>query len=113
MFGKTLYDLLKPIRSTVTKLTGSAAKLVSPLSLSPGFKVAAGIVMLVIVLLMLCGCSTASRTVRPPLPPQAQPRTVPDFTGRTHRDILLHAIEVKEGWLSCEQDKRSIRELYK
>lgn len=113
MLGKTLYDLLKPIRSTATKLTDFVGNLVPLPSLSPGFRMmAVGIGMLVILLLMLSGCSTSSRTVRPPLPPQAQPRMIPDFAGRTHRDILLYGIEMKEGWLGCEMDKKAIRRLY-
>lgn len=112
MLGKTLNGLLKLTVSTVSKLTASTARLVEPLSLSPAFKAVVGTVMLVIVLFWLFGCSTPSRTVRPTLPPQANARTVPDFNGRTHRDILLHAIEVKEGWLACEADKSAIRKLY-
>ena len=46
------------------------------------------------------------------MPPQANARAVPDFNGRTHRDVLLHAIEVKEGWLACEAEKKVIRKLY-
>lgn len=112
MLLPTLKNLLKLTVSTVSKLTDSAGKLVAPLSPSPGFKALAGTVMLAIVLFWLFGCSTQSRTVRPTMPPQANARAVPDFNGRTHRDILLHAIEVKEGWLSCEQDKVAIRRLY-
>ena len=59
---------------------------------------------------LLSGCSP--RIVRPPLPPQADARTVTPFTGATYRDVTLYAIETRTGWLSCEQDKRAIRQVY-
>ncbi len=57
------------------------------------------------------GCSP--RIVRPPLPPQADARTVTPFTGATYRDVTLYAIETRTGWLSCEQDKSAIRQVYR
>ena len=64
-----------------------------------------------LICFMLLGC--ASRQVnQPPLPAQAQPRVIPAFKGETPRQIILWAVDLREGWESCEYDKQVWRELY-
>lgn len=105
--------LLKQLENMLSNLLPSVLTLPSLLSELPRFlKKAALIVLCLLLLWMLFGC-TATRTVRPPLPPQADARQINDFHGRTHRDVMRYAIEMREGFMSCEADKASIRSLYK
>lgn len=61
-----------------------------------------------LICFMLLGC--ASR--HPLLPAQAQPRVIPAFKGETPRQVILWAVDLREGWESCEYDKQVWRELY-
>lgn len=67
------------------------------------------LVLFLLVLSMCSGCQP--RVIRPDLPPQADPRPLPPFNGKTYRDALHYIPEIRESFLSCEQDKRTIREV--
>lgn len=97
----TLKNLLQPVKS-----------LLKPLDLSPRWLTMGVLIGCCLLLLVMCsGCTP--RTIRPPLPPQAEPRPMPQFTGQTFRDSILWSIEVREWGMSCEADKGAIREVYR
>lgn len=113
MRDSMLNRLLRPLASMTKNLQQYVLTARELLPLSPGFRwVAASIVLCLLLLLTLSGCAPQTKTVRPPLPSQAQPRLVPDFTGSTHRDVLMYAIELREGWLSCESEKGVWRHMH-
>ena len=103
--------LLQRVENTVENLLASANKPLALLAVLP--KPLVTIVLIALCLLffsLLCGCSP--RMVKPTLPPQAEPREMPVFAGKTNRDTVLYAIEVREWGLSCEADKAAIRKVY-
>lgn len=98
LLGNTLGSLLTPVN-----------KLLDRLPVSPSFVTTAALI--VILAMLLLGCSPA-KTVKPTLPPQADAREVTVFSGRTHRDVMLYSVQLREGWLSCESDKAAIRSVF-
>lgn len=85
---------------------------VTPRELRPLLRTAALIVLFLLIFSALSGCTTV-KTVKPPMPPQAQARPLPPFHGQTYRDAILYLIEVREWGMSCEADKSAIRRMYK
>ena len=66
-----------------------------------------------LTLLLMCSGCTTTKTVRPPLPPQADARPMPRFLGSTYRDSIQYTLEVREWGMGCEADKTAIRRMYK
>lgn len=88
--------LLKPLTQISVRLAPSRALLVT----------IALIVLCLLMFLLLSGCANQpSRS----LPAQAEPRPMPQFKGRTHRDALMHIPELRQWGMSCEADKEAIR----
>lgn len=105
--------LLRRLGNTVKNLLDSVDKRVARLGSWRHFLVMAAWTLFCLgLLLTLLGCAPQTRIVRPPLPPQAEPRPMPQFTGSTYRDSILWGIEVREWGLSCEADKGVIRRVY-
>lgn len=103
--------LLKRASDMLGSFLESGRSLLSGLRLSPDWlTTAASIVLLILLLCALLGCSP--RTIRPTLPPQAEPREIPDFQGQTYRDVILYVIELRESAMACEADKGAIRYLF-
>lgn len=112
MLGTKLYVLRKQVSSTLGNLLKPAGRLLQPLGTLPRWlTTGAWIVGLVLLCWMCFGC-TQTRIVRPPLPPQAEPREVPSFQGQTYRDVILYVIELKETAQASEADKAAIRRVY-
>lgn len=104
--------LLTQLGNTTKSLLGSVKPLLGRLNLSSRpLMMAALIVGFLILCFVLCGCSP--RMVRPSLPPQADPRPVPEFEGRTYRDVLLYVVELRESCQASEADKAAIRDVFK
>lgn len=97
----TLGNLLKPVKGLLETL--------------PPFGKPAWIALMLLTVLILAMCSgcTPAKTVRPSLPPQADPREMPAYDGQTFRDAILYLIEVREWGMQCEADKSAIRQVYK
>lgn len=105
--------LLMRLGSTVKTLLDSVDRRVERLGPFPQFLgMLAWMLLCLGLLLTLFGCTT-TRTVRPPLPPQAEARELPSFQGKTYRDVILYVIELKEAAQQSEADKAAIRRLYK
>lgn len=98
--GSTLRNLLAPVNPLLGRLR---------LLLRPPL-MAALICVCLILFLALSAC--APQTVRPTLPAQADARSIPDFEGKTYRDVLQYVIELREGWQASEADKAAIRSVY-
>lgn len=103
--------LLKRLASSAQNLIGSVSNRLE--NLQPFGKLATivWIAVLILLLIVLCGCSP--RTVKPSLPAQAQAREMPTYDGQTYRDAILYLIEVREWGMSCESDKAAIRSVFK
>lgn len=110
MLLSKLHPLLKQASGTLKSLLAPALKRLdrSPLFL-PSLMMAA---LMLFFLLTLSGCST-TKTVKPTLPAEAQPRTAPKFHGKTYRDAMKYVAELKEYGLQCEADKEAIRYVFK
>lgn len=105
--------LLQRLRSTLTTSLKPVAKLLRPqIKLPKSLTMVALIVGSVLICWLLWGCAPQTRVVRPPLPPQAEPREVPSFQGQTYRDVILYVIELKETAYQSEADKAAIRRIY-
>lgn len=107
--------LLQRLRSMLkTSLRPVAGLLTVRVKLSKRQMMVASIATLAILFacFFLMGCAPQTRIVRPPLPPQAQPREVPSFQGQTYRDVILYVIELKETAQQSEADKAAIRRVY-
>lgn len=100
--GSTLANLLKPVSNLLTVRVKLPKHLMT----------AALIGLCLLGFFLLSGC-TPAKTIKPPLPPQADPRPLPRFTGSTYRELILWSIDVRESFLSCEADKAAIRRMYK
>ncbi len=98
--GDTLRSLLRPVDGLLDKLTPFGKPVM----------MAALIVVFLILCSALSGC--APRTIRPTLPPQAEPREIPAFEGQTYRDVILYVIELREVAQQSEADKAVIRRVY-
>lgn len=104
---------LRPLANMLDSLLENVRELLDRLpQLRTVLTMAALIVACLLTLSMLSGCSQRVKTVRPPLPAQADPRQMPQFHGETYRDAILYIIEVREWGLTCEADKRAIRQLW-
>lgn len=79
--------------------------------LSANRTTAVWIVIILLLLVLLSGCAAPTKQPYQRLPPQAQPRPVPEYSGKTYRDVILHLIELRESNLSCEADKAVIRQV--
>lgn len=108
MLGTKLYVLRKQVSSTLGNLLRPANALLGKVGLSVNWLMMAVLIGLLVV--MLCACSP--RVVRPSLPPQAEPQQVPQFEGKTYRDVLLYVIELREACYASEADKAAIRYVY-
>ena len=93
--GWLLDNLLSPVKRLTERLAPSRTFLT----------MIALVVLSLLVLSMLSGCATASRSV----PPQLDPRPMPPFNGQTYRDALIHIPELREWGMSCEADKAASR----
>lgn len=114
MLGKTLYDLRKRGESTLRNLLRPVGELLTVRVKLPKLPMTAVWIALCLLLFwMLCGCTPVKKGGSiPPLPPQADPRPMPRFTGNTFRDSILWGIEVREWGMSCEADKSVLRRVY-
>lgn len=65
------------------------------------------VILMILAAVLLSGC--ASQKVSACAIPESLlvPKEVPPFTGKTNREIGIFAVEMREGWKSCEQDKRA------
>ena len=103
--------LLQRLGDTLENLRQRALLPLWRLGISPRLVMTAALIGLFLMgCLALSGC--APRTVRPTLPPQADPRPVPQFQGKTYRDVILYVIELKESCQASEADKAAIRRVY-
>lgn len=100
---RRLGDMLDSLLNRASRLAASLPRLPDPVTT----------VALIVGLLLMCwalsGCSPRVQTVKPVLPPQAEARPMPAFTGDTYRDAILYLIEVREWGMACEYDKDAIR----
>lgn len=104
---------LKQLGNTLGSLLGPVVKPLRPqFKLPKSLTMVASIVGLALICWLLWGCAPQTRIVRPPLPPQAEPREVPSFQGQTYRDVILYVIELKEVAQQSEADKAAIRRVY-
>lgn len=103
-----LLDSLKPLGSTLASLLRPVGKLLRLPKMLPRSLMTAA---LIATFLVICFCLSACnpKIVRPSLPPQADPRPVPAFNGRTYRDVILYVIELRESCQASEADKAAIR----
>lgn len=105
--------LLQRLSSTLKTSLSPVAKLLRPqIKLPKSLTMVVSIGLLALLLWLLWGCAPQTRIVRPPLPPQAEPREVPSFQGQTYRDVILYVIELKETAQASEADKAAIRRVY-
>lgn len=103
-------DLLSRIGSILGSLQGFVSNRLLPVRLWPKFPMMIALAVTCLLLLLMCsGCQP--RTVRPELPHQADPRPLPPFNGKTYRDALQYIPELREAFLACEADKRTIRKV--
>lgn len=106
--------LLKRLGSTLSNLLPPVDKLLTfHVKLPKWTMTAVWTGLLLLACWMLFGCTTQTRTVRPPLPPQADARPMPRFLGSTYRDSIQYTLEVREWGMGCEADKTAIRRMYK
>lgn len=114
MLGKRLYDSRKRLESTLRNLIGRVVRQIDGLGSSFGYLTTVVWTAIFLLALAICcsGCAPQIRTVRPPLPPQAQAREVPSFQGQTYRDVILYVIQLKEVAQQSEADKAAIRRVY-
>jgi hypothetical protein len=63
---------------------------------------------LVLCLFLLTGCAAPVCKAIPPLP-SLNPRPVPEWQGKTYRDLLTYTVEVHESAEASEADKRAAR----
>ncbi len=110
MLLSRLHPLLKRASDTLKSLLAPVKKLLDTSPLSPIFLMMA--VSILFCLLLLSGCST-TKTVKPTLPAEAQPRSAPKFHGKTYRDAMKYVAELKEYGRQCEADKAAIRYVFK
>ncbi len=104
--------LLKQLESTLKSLPALGNKLLRALPRFPDPLTTVALIALTLLILVTCsGC--APRTVRPSLPPQADPRPMPLYDGKTYRDAFGYLIEVREWGMSCESDKAAIRDVFR
>ncbi len=104
--------LLRRLENTLDSLTRHVETLTAELgSWSKPLMMGASIVTCLLILSMCSGCSP--KIVKPQLPPQADARSVPAFTGRTHRDVILYVLELRQSCLASEADKAAIRQVFK
>lgn len=102
--------LLTPLADTVKSLLGSVRNLRQALLPSPPWlTMVALIVLLILALSVLSGCT---RVVRPTLPPEADPRPMPQWNGKTNRQVFGYIPVLREWGKSCEADKAVIRKVY-
>lgn len=62
--------------------------------------------------LLSTGCSTTPILVepaKPRVPAMLDPRPVPDFVGKTYRDLIIYAARIREAALQSEADKAAAR----
>lgn len=101
LLGATLSSLRKPVQGLLGRLR--------LLALNPTTVVLIALILL--ASLIFSGCTP--RTIKPSLPPQADPRPVPPYNGQTYRDVILYVIELRESALNCEADKAAVRAVFK
>lgn len=101
---------LKQASGTLKSLLAPVKKLLSNPPLSPMFLMTAALMLF--FLLVLSACST-TKTAKPTLPAEAQPRTAPKWHGKTYRDAMKYVAELKEYGRQCEADKAAIRYVFK
>lgn len=70
------------------------------------------IAVLVVTYLLISGCASRPCQTTPPLP-SLNPRPVPQWQGKTYRDLLQWAVEVHEAAEASEADKRAARAVLK
>lgn len=67
------------------------------------------VTILILILLLLSGCSPRRDVV---LPPEAEPRPMPPLYGTSALDAMLGVPLYREWGLACEADKELIRSMY-
>jgi hypothetical protein len=101
-------DLSSRIGSILGSLQGFVSNRLLPVRLWPKSLTTIALVGICLLVLLMCsGC----HPVRPELPHQADPRPLPPFSGKTYRDALQYIPELRESFLACEADKRTIRKV--
>ena len=79
---------------------------------SPLFlRIVASTLWCILALMLLSGCATPPPAPRPSLPPlpMLEPRPVPAWEGRTYRDVIGYALQLREADGACEADKAAAR----
>ncbi len=103
----------RQVESMLQQLERIVGKLLLRLDPSPGWMKTLVWISILALALSLCSVTACTpQMVRPQLPAQADPRPVPLFEGRTHRDVIYYVIELRETLQNCEADKQSIRSLF-
>lgn len=105
--------LLERLGSMLSNLLPPVDKLLTPRAWWPPSPRMIVLIVVCLTLLLMCSGCTATKTVRPMLPPQADARETPQFEGETTRDLLEAYILMREAQMACESDKGVIRRLYK
>lgn len=113
MLRKTLNTLWKPLSGKLGNLLKPVSRLVETLPISTNSLTTVAWIVLCLLVLWICSGCTTQRAVKPTLPAQAEPRSLPSFHGRTYRDVMGYVIELREFGLSCESDKAVIRYVFK
>lgn len=73
---------------------------------SPGFLMM--LAWTIPLLFLLIGCAAPACKAIPPLP-SLNPRPVPEWHGKTYRDVLGYVVELHEAAEQSEADKRAAR----
>lgn len=89
--------------------------------LSPDFRTSVAVLIFLILMLLLPGCALLAPreqvVVREPLscqiPPQLEPRDIPEYRGRTWRDLAHYATRLLEQLRASEADKAAAKEALK
>lgn len=78
---------------------------------SPAFRTMVVWIVSCLLLLLMTSCASRAPTARlvlPPLP-MLEPRPIPQWTGRTYRDLAAYSLRLRESAMASEADKAAAR----